>query len=205
MSTEQPGRTSRQNSPGSPMGSTIAIVVTVVAVILGFFILKQIRDDSEGGGTVAPVATSTTSSSVAPASTDPQITTTTELVLVTQGTKVQVANASSQNGVAGQLSTALSGEGFDMSDATNAAVKLDLSKVLYDQTIPEAKAVADSVASVMGGIPVEVAPTPPPTVDGALPDGTGVLVMLGNDKAGKTLAQMQAPADTTGTTSTTTG
>lgn len=197
MSSEQPGRTSRGNTAGSPVGSTIAIIVTVVAVVLGFFILREIRSDSEGS---APARTTTT---VEETTTTVQETTTTTTPMTYTGTKVQVANASVQDGVARQLTTALAGKGFDTADATNAVIKLDATKVLYDDSIPEAKAVADTVAITIGGAVVEVVPLPPPVRDGKLADGVGVLVLLGNDKAGKTLAQMNGEVESTGTTTTT--
>ncbi|MEN9647030.1 MAG: hypothetical protein RL238_3699, partial [Actinomycetota bacterium] len=59
MSNDSAGRTPRSTSGGAPMGSTVAIVVTAVAVILGFLILRQVgNSDSDGGS--AGGATSTT-------------------------------------------------------------------------------------------------------------------------------------------------
>jgi hypothetical protein len=44
----------------------------------------------------------------------------------------------------------------------------------------------------MGGLTVEVVPTPAP-VDGGSLNGAGVLVLLGTDQADKTIAQLSAP------------
>jgi hypothetical protein len=181
------------------MGSTVAIVVTAVAVILGFLILRQVNDS--GDSTTPGVATSST---IDPAGTTTSIalnTTTTTLPLVTTGTKVQVANASGVSGVARQMTTALSAEGFDMADPTNATVSpnLDVSKVIYNGTDTAALAVANSVATVLGGITVEQSASAPPVDGAAFAPGSGVILLLGNDLAGKTIAQINGAA-TTGTT-----
>ena len=135
MSNDNPGRTSRPTSGKAPMGSTVAIVVTAVALLLGFLILRKVNDDStssttpdNGDGTEQTITTDLATSSTAAQST------TTSTTLVFTGTKVQVANASTQTGVAGQMSLALEGAGFDTVDATNSAngLKVDPSKVLYD-------------------------------------------------------------------------
>jgi hypothetical protein len=185
------------------MGSTIAIVVTAVAVVLGFLILRKINDGSDDGGSVAPQTTLET-----PATLDPNASSTIQFTaapttppLVTTGTKVQVANASNAGGTARQMSTALAGKGFDMAEPTNATVdpKLDATKVIYDQNDPNALNVANSAALVLGGVAVEPAPTPPPVEAGAFAEGSGVIVLLGNDLAGKTLPAI-AGEPTTGTT-----
>ncbi|MEY4176231.1 MAG: hypothetical protein RI900_3396, partial [Actinomycetota bacterium] len=182
----------------APVGSTVAIVVTAVAVVLGFLILRKVNDggDSSTASTVAD-----TSTTVAGIPTSVLVTTTTVPQLQTQGTKVQVANASNASGVAKQMSTALSGKGFDMAAATNSTVnpKLEISKVIYDPADPNAVAVANSVAKVMGGLSVEPAAGAPPVDSGAFAEGSGVIVLLGNDLAGKTLPEINGVV-ATGTT-----
>ncbi len=202
MSNDNPGRTSRPTSGKAPMGSTVAIVVTAVALLLGFLILRKVNDDStsstapnNSGSTEQTITTDLASSSTVAEST----TTSTSLVLT--GTKVQVANASTQTGVATQMSLALEGAGFDTVDATNTAngLKVDPSKVIYDSANPLAKAVAESVALVLGGLAVEAVSPPPPVEPGVFADGSGVILLLGDDIAGKTIDQInQVPA--TGTT-----
>lgn len=197
MSNDNAGRTSRSTSGSGPMGSTVAIVITAVALVLGFLILQKVNDEgsggtSDGGGnsTTSSVATSTSSQS-----------TTTSSTLVLAGTKVQVANCSGLAGMAGQMTTALQGAGFDTSTATNCAsgTQLTASKVVYDPNNAAAKPVADSVAAVLGGIVVEPVSGAPTVEKGAFADGSGVIVLLAKDLAGKTLAQInQQPA--TGTT-----
>jgi hypothetical protein len=192
MSNENTGRPGRTNG-SAPMGSTVAIVVTLVAVVLGFLILRKVNDNSDSSS-VKPESTTTVASettldptaTVAP--TVPPETTTPPLV--TTGTKVQVANASTVNGAAGTMSTALGGKGFDMAEPANASEKLEVSKVLYNADDPAALAVATSLAVVMGNIEVVAQGVPVPVATGNWAEGSGVVLMLGNDSASRTLAQI---------------
>ena len=192
--TPTPARRSpRQGVGGSPMGSTISIVLAVVAVIVGFLILQNITDDgpSAGDGGTTPVdsVVDSTPDSVVETSS----TTTTEPPLVTEGATVLVANASGVSGSAGRMTTELATIGFTMGEATNSTQSgLTASIVQYDPTIAAAQAVAESVARSMGGLTVEVVPTPAP-VDGGSLNGAGVLVLLGTDEADKTIAQLSTP------------
>lgn len=190
--TPTPSRRSpRQGVGGSPMGSTISIVLAVVAVIVGFLILNNITDDGSSGDVSAPVdsVVDTTPDSVVETSS----TTTTVPALVTEGATVVVANASGVPGSAGRMSTELATVGFTMVEATNSTQSgLTASIVQYDPSIAAAQAVAESVARSMGGLTVEVVPTPPPVEGGSL-NGAGVLVLLGTDQADKTIAQLSAP------------
>jgi hypothetical protein len=179
------------------------IVVTVIAVVIGFFILKKIRDDGDSGSAVRPPTQSTVAATT---TVDPLATTTTTIGaptttgLVVTGTSVQVANISTASGVAAGLTKELQGKGFTLGKATNGTgPKLATSLVYYDASNPSAQAVAGSVARLMGGIAVEALPTPVPITGGKLDTGVGVVVMLGNDKAGKTLAQMSGAAGAAGT------
>ena len=186
-------RSPRQGVGGSPMGSTVSIVLAVVAVIVGFLILNNITDDgpsSSDDGSSAPVDTTddTTVDSVVADTT----TTTTEPPLVTEGATVVVANASGVPGSAGRMTTELATLGFVTAEATNSTQSgLTASIVQYDPSIAAAQAVAESVARAMGGLTVEVVPTPPPVEGGSL-NGAGVLVLLGTDAADKTIAQLSA-------------
>jgi hypothetical protein len=172
-------------------------VVTAIAVVLGFLILRKVNDsgDASSGSTVPETSVTL------PVPTSALVTTTTIEQLQTQGTKVQVANASNASGVAKQMTTALSGKGFDMATATNSTVnpKLEISKVLYNPADPNAVAVANAVAKVMGGLTVEPVASAPPVEGGVFAEGSGVIVLLGNDLAGKTLPEINGAA-TTGTT-----
>ena len=200
-----PRRTPRSSEGGAPVSGALAIVLAVVAVIAGFFILRSISGDDEkqfdlqSAGTGAPAGEgnnapeSTTPSSVV--STAPQSTTTT---IVTDGATVVVANANGQGGSAATMATALEVAGFTMGDAmdaSDATGNLEVTVIYYDPAQPAAQPVAESVNSVMGG-GATVLPLPggtPPVADGTI-DGAGVLVMLGLDKANKTLEELSTGA-----------
>jgi hypothetical protein len=181
-----PGRRpARQGVGGSPVGSTVSIVLAVVAVVVGFLILRNITDDDGGsaGGVVTPESTvpSTVDTTIA------QATTTTLPPLVTEGATVIVANASGVPGSAGRMTTELQTAGFTTGEATNATSgPLEQSIVYYDAANAAALDVANSVARVMGGLTVEVVPSPPPIEGGSLGDA-GVVVMLGTAQADRTL------------------
>jgi hypothetical protein len=212
MSSDQPRR--GRESTGSPLGSTAAIIIAIVAVVAGFLILRQINDDDNGSDTDITDITSATDdttetdettpedgsvSETTPLSivtTIPALDTTTSTVFTTKGAIVVVANASTVNGAAGQLTTALTGQQFDLVAATNSTVKLDVSKIYYDPANAQAQAVATTLATLMAITDVAVLEQPAPVEGGTLQGGATVLVMLGSDKAGKTLDQMSAPAGT---------
>ena len=191
--TPTPSRRSpRQGVGGSPMGSTVSIVLAVVAVVVGFLILNNITDDgpSAGGGVETPVGTLPENTATGNSVLDNTTTSTTTPALVTAGATVVVANASGVALAAAGMTTELASLNFVMAEATNSTqTGLVASIVHYDASNAAALAVAESVARSMGGVNVEIVPTPPP-VEGGLLNGAGVLVLLGTDQAGKTIAQM---------------
>ncbi|MDA2945300.1 MAG: LytR C-terminal domain-containing protein [Actinomycetota bacterium] len=192
-----------RNEPAQVAGG-VAIVLAVVAVVAGFLILRSISssDDAVIGSPVdtAAIESTTTVDPAATATTIAEPTTTTIAGPVTAGASVIVANANGVSGSAGLLSDELAGVGYSMGSPTNASASiggtLEQTVVYYDTGIPAAQAVAESVAESLGGVS-SIAPvqTPAPTQTGSL-DGAGVLVMLGLDKAGRTLAEL-APAAVT--------
>jgi hypothetical protein len=186
------------------MGSTLAIVIAIAAVVVGFLILKNIRNNgSSSTDSTLPAASSTvdpsaTSSTLSPL---PLETSTTAFTPTTQGATVLVANFAHQSGVAKTLSTALQGQGFTMAPpTTGAAPKQATTKIQYKDADPAALAVAQSVAAILAvpATALEVMPTPVLLADPATLLDATVLVLLGDDKAGKTLAQMTGAAATTG-------
>ena len=188
MSNDSTGRTPRSAGNSAPMGSTIAIVVTAVAVILGFLILRTVNDNHDTNS-VGPKATTPATTQPATNTTLPIPTTTAAPVSLT-ATKVQVANASKVSGVAKQLTNQLKAAGFDMVTATNATITTPApsTKVIYNQSDPKALGVATAVAKALGGVPVEIADNPPHVKDGTFAAGSAVIVLLGLDLAGKPLA-----------------
>jgi hypothetical protein len=204
-------RAPRVGDSGSPVGSTLSIVLAVVAVVAGFLILRAITDDDDGSGdditleSTSPGATSPDASAGGP-TTAPGAETTTTLGRVTTGATVVVANASGVQGSAAAMTTVLEGAGYAMGEAGNTTgAQLDTSVVYYAAGDVAAQAVAASVATDMGGLAVSEMPSPPPISTGL---GTAtVLVMVGTDTANKTLADMNpatvAPPTAAGATSTT--
>jgi hypothetical protein len=221
-----PRRTTRVSDGGAPVSGALAIVLAVVAVVAGFLILRSISDGGEQAadfpGSGSATAGSSDSQDVAPQTTDPIATlptTTTLPTLVKTGASVIVANANGVGGSASSMSRALATDGFTMIDAVNSAVTIgdiDVSVIYFEPSLPAAEVVANSLATVLGGVET-IAPMPetPPTRDGTL-NGASVLLMLGNDKAGKTLAELAPELSSTpppvtnppivgGVTTTTTG
>jgi hypothetical protein len=200
-----PRRSPRVSDGGAPVSGALAMVLAAVAVIAGFFILRSIsgngeqtadfpdsgisasNGDSPGSdATVDPSATTEPVATLAPTTTLPSV--------VTQGATVLVANANSIGGSATAMTRALeTGPGFTMAAPVNASAAVgdsETSVIYFDAANPAAEAVAQSLSRVLGGV-ASVAPVanPAPTADGTLGDAT-VLLMLGNDKAGKTLAEL---------------
>jgi hypothetical protein len=202
MSNEQPSRPPKRSGSGaSPMGSTLAIVIAIAAVVVGFLILRNINSDDDDGAaaTTLPVATTIdplTNTTFPETLTVPQSTVFTP---TTSGATVLVANSSHQNGVAKTLSTALQGNQFTMGEPTNGAAKEAITKIQYVDGDVAAEAVARSVAALMGVTAVEIMPTPVALQDPSTLGTATVLVLLADDKAGKTLAQMTT-ADSSTTT-----
>jgi hypothetical protein len=192
MSNEQPSRPRKSGSSASPMGSTLAIVIAIAAVVVGFLILKNINsDDNKTAATTPltnpPIDTTQTITSQPTVFTEP---TTTIFTPVTTGATVIVANSSHQNGVAKTLSTALQGQQFTMGAPANGSTKEATTKIQYKDGDTAALAVAQSLAQLMGVATVDVLPTPVALADPATLADATVLILLGDDKAGKTLAQM---------------
>ena len=207
-------RPPRVGDSGSPVGSTLSIVLAVVAVVAGFLILRAIFDDDDdnnsagltppgttvaGPATTAPAGNGTTATTVAP---------TTTIGRVTDATII-VANASGIGGSAGQMTTALEAVGYTLGEATDSTEgQQDTSLVYFARDDAAARATAESIARDMGGLQVQRMPGEPPVAGGDLGNAT-VLVMLGTDAAGKTLAELNPTSVTApsvaGTTTTTTG
>ena len=195
MSTEQPGRPGRSGtaSANAPVGSTVAIVVAIVATVLGFFVLKQIRSDSDDPVASAPnETTAPTTASTLPENTQPVVSVapTLPLPVVDAAITIIVANAADKKGVARNLTTELAALGFTLGEPTNGSANVDVTMVLWDDAVPAAQAVANSLGVQLGNVPVETIATPAPIVGGVLPEGVAIVVLVGKDKGGQTLAQM---------------
>lgn len=196
-------RRTRVGDGGAPVSGALAMVLAAVALVAGFFILRSISDGGEqsldlpgagssiqapGGGDFEPDDPDATATTL-----PPETTTTTEPPLVLTGASVIVANANGIGGSAGGMSRTLGAVGFQMvdpTDASSAVGTLATTVIYYDPNIAGSQEVADSVNRVMGR-DLQVSPLQgtPPTRDGSM-GGAGVLVMLGTDKANKTLDEM---------------
>ena len=199
MSNDQPVRRppAKSSGGGAPMGSTISIVIAVVAVVVGFIILRNINSS---GSAASPspnsIPTNTTAITIGTgttiggsATTAPNATTATTGPLV-QTAQVVVANASGQKGAASFATTELKAVGFTMgapTDAFGPEKSLPTTKVYY---VAGAEATAASVAQMYStaASPVHALamPTPIP-VKGASIGSATVLVMIGKDLANKAL------------------
>jgi hypothetical protein len=162
------------------VNSTLSIIIAVLAVLLGFFILRDIRNDQTGQTTVAatePVveSTETTVGEVAVPTT-----------LVLTSFKIQVTNASGISGSAGQLTTELQGRGYIVQPANNKSEITPKQTVTVVYYLLGSEQAAAAVANALGGVGIAAMPEPIPTETGNLGEAT-VLILLGTDVAGKPL------------------
>ena len=172
-------------------------MLAVIAVIAGFFILRAITDDDGDGGVLTDDTSSTvpddslgsTVTTIGGATTVPGPTTPAPSL---QGATVSVANASGVSGSAASMTQALAAAGYTMGEPGNNTGGADLttSVVYFAPGDAAAQSVALSVAQALGGVTTEAMPNPPP-IDKGLGTST-VLLMIGTDTAGKTLAELAA-------------
>jgi len=211
-------RAPRLGDSGAPIGSTLSIILALIAVVAGFFILREISDDDNPGAIDTPSnvtnpqvgdTSSTTGSdeSVEGSANTGGGTGTQPADDVRTGAVVRVANANNVGGSAGQMSRALGTAGYTMGeplDAAGAENELETSKVYFVAADARAQAVANSLARTLGD--VEVAPLPAEIpIEGDDLGRATVLVMLGADAAGRPLDELEpvstnpAPAGVTTT------
>lgn len=210
------GRTPRLGDARSPVGSTLSIVLAVVAVVAGFLLIRSLTSDDDGGsadngdveteqttaddGTSASPRTTLVSTGTGGAATDgtatgnssvlggaTQTTAATQTAAKT-GATIAVANASGMGGSAGAMSSALTTAGYEgVGEPGDSDQRLESSVVYYVATDTAAQAVAASIAADLGGVESEAMPATRPA-SGGITDSATVLVMLGTDMAGKPLA-----------------
>lgn len=202
------GRPPRVGDSRSPVGSTLSIVLAVVAVVAGFLILRALTDDDDGetldpGGasentgpdvSIPDLASTPPGGSTGAGGGGP--TTTAAPAETRSGATIAVANASGVGGSAAAMSTALTGGGFEgVGEPGNSnGETLTESVVYFDTTDTAAQAVARTLAADLGGVAAEAMPDPRP-VDGAGDTSTAtVLVLIGTDTAGQSLADLAGDA-----------
>lgn len=180
MSQQRP-RAQRPSLPAASNG-TLGAVVAVVALLLGFLILRDVSADGgtgtittnppeetlPGGGTVDPNASTTT-------------------VFAINGFKIQVANASGIAGSAGEMTLNLQKAGYVVQPPANVAAgtaKRSKTGVFYSVGC---EANAQNVANVLGGqVDLAAMPSPIPTETGSIGEAC-VLILLGTDLSNKPL------------------
>ena len=99
---------------------------------------------------------------------------------------VIVANANIDDGSGGRMADALSLAGFETGPAVTATEKLDRSVVFYVDSA-EAAETARQVGEIMGGLPVLSLLNDRVWTESGTLDGGGVLVLLGQNEADRTL------------------
>ena len=116
---------------------------------------------------------------------------------------VIVANGNADNGSAGRMTDALRLAGFSTGEAVNSEDKV-ADSIVYYSGADGSQDVAVNVAVALGGVDVESLPDPAPTESGSLDDG-GVLLLLGQNQADKTLEELNGEGGSTGGGSSTGG
>jgi hypothetical protein len=171
---------SRQSSGATNVNSTLSIIIAVLAVLLGFFILRDIRSDQTGQSSVAAteIVTDSTETTIG------EVVVPTTLVLTSF--KIQVTNASGISGSAGQLTTELQGRGYIVQPANNKSEITPKQTVTVVYYLLGSEQAAAAVANALGGVGIAAMPAPIPTESGNLGEAT-VLILLGTDLAGKPL------------------
>jgi hypothetical protein len=193
------------------MGSTISIVIAVVAVVVGFLILRNINDDGGSTASALPQVTQPTTADSTVDNGSTVTTPTTTPIPVTQATNplvfspgtVVVANASGASGAAKYATQALANAGWTMGDPTDAfgaEKKITMTKVYYQ---PGSEQVAASVAQAFSTADNIITSSPMPAaipVTNATIGNATVLVMLGTDLALKTLPMLSPQSTAVDTT-----
>ena len=188
----------RSSGGGSNVNSTLSIIIAVLAVLLGFFILRDIRSDQSGQTLQAE-----SDNTVAPETDTTLVEVPVPTTLVLTAFKVQIANASGLSGSAGQLTTELQGRGYIVQPALNKSEITPKQTVTVVYYLLGSEAAAAAVANELGGVGIAAMPAPIPTETGKLGEAS-VLVLLGTDIAGKplgsgaTVVVPVAPTTTTG-------
>jgi hypothetical protein len=188
-----------RTSIAAPNNATLGAVVAVVALLLGFLILRDVNADSSpsagGGGNVTDSIPS--NDSVDPA-------TPTTIAFSVSGFKIQIANASGVARSAAKMTTDLQGLGYVVQPPLNTAPgtpRRSTTGVFY---LAGCEAGAENVKQVLGGnVEVGAMPSPVPLETGDLDDAC-VLILVGTDLAGKPLPSIGAGSGdaSTGTTTT---
>lgn len=185
----QPSRASAAGT-SLPVGRVVILLVLFVVAVIALVGQVNARVPAKSSATAtagAPAATSTTTTQAPPTST-----TTT---LAPSRVAVLSANGSTVTNAATTLATQLKGDGWNMLAPVNATANVSATSVYYAAGFQPS---ADTIAGLLRLTATSVKPISTAVPVSSL-TGADVIVVLGPDTAGKTLA---APASsTTATTS----
>jgi hypothetical protein len=184
MSQEQRRQRPAPEPRASNVNSVLSIVVAVLAVLLGFFILRDLRNDTS---VASPDAVQTDESATQETTVETIAVDTTAAPVVLTAFKVQIANASGVSGSAGLLTTEMQGRGYIVQPAINKSEITPKQTVTVVYYLLGSEAPAAQVARELGGVATSPMPTPIPTETGSLGEAS-VLILLGTDVAGKPLS-----------------
>ena len=184
MSQEQRRPRPAPEPRASNVNSVLSIAVAVLAVLLGFFILRDLRNDTS---VASPDAVQTDESATQETTVETIAVDTTAASVVLTAFKVQIANASGVSGSAGLLTTEMQGRGYIVQPAINKSEITPKQTVTVVYYLLGSEAPAAQVARELGGVATSPMPTPIPTETGSLGEAS-VLILLGTDVAGKPLS-----------------
>ena len=184
MSQEQRRQRPAPEPRASNVNSVLSIAVAVLAVLLGFFILRDLRNDSS---VVSPESGQVDESATQETTVETIAVETTAAPVVLTAFKVQIANASGVSGSAGLLTTEMQGRGYIVQPAINKSEITPKQTVTVVYYLLGSEAPAAQVARELGGVATSPMPTPIPTETGSLGEAS-VLILLGTDVAGKPLS-----------------
>jgi hypothetical protein len=184
MSQEQRRQRPAPEPRASNVNSVLSIAVAVLAVLLGFFILRDLRNDTS---VASPDAVQTDESATQETTVETIPVDTTAAPVVLTAFKVQIANASGVSGSAGLLTTEMQGRGYIVQPAINKSEITPKQTVTVVYYLLGSEAPAAQVARELGGVATSPMPTPIPTETGSLGEAS-VLILLGTDVAGKPLS-----------------
>jgi hypothetical protein len=183
------------------MNSSLSIIVAVLAVLLGFFILRDISADNTSSPAEMVIEETVPGETVTEETIAVE---TTAAPLPLTSFKVQVANASKVAGSAGQLTTELQGRGYIVQPAVNSSEITPKQTATVVYYLAGSETAAAQVAAELGGVATAPMPAPIPTESGGLGEAS-VLILLGTDVAGKPLASPVSTAPPAATETTVAG
>lgn len=156
MSQEQRRPRPAPEPRAANVNSVLSIAVAVLAVLLGFFILRDLRNDS---GIAAPEDVAPTEEASTETTVEEVVVQTTAAPVVLTAFKVQVANASGVSGSAGLLTTEMQGKGYIVQPAINKSEITPKQTVTVVYYLLGSEAAAAQVAQELGGVATSPMPT----------------------------------------------